>query len=303
MAQKETAPVTRPVSPATSVLGRMISRKALRQAPWLPVIILAAMVFVSVFAPWLTPHSPNAQSLPDRRAPPAWVEGGSTEYLLGTDSLGRDILTRVLYGTRVTASVSITALLIGGAIGLILGIVAGYTGGRVDGFIMRTVDAKLAFPTILFALLLAVTMGQGLITVIIALIVVVWASFARIIRGEVLSLKQREYVTGAVAIGCSHFRIMSVHILPMVFNTFMVVLSLNAGGLIITEATLSFLGAGVPPQTPTWGQMIADGRRHIYSAWWMTLFPGLAITAVVLAFNLLGDWVRDRLDPRLRNTR
>jgi peptide/nickel transport system permease protein len=270
------------------------------QLPWGPIIIIAAMIFVAVCAPLLTPHLPIEQSLPERLLPPVWQEGGKPEHLLGTDLFGRDLLTRLFYGARVSLTVAGAALLAGGGVGLIIGIVSGYVGGRLDSFLMRVVDATLAFPTILFALLLAVTMGQGLRTVVIAVSVILWARFARVVRGEVLAVKSRDFIALAEVRGCSHLRIMLVHILPNVLNTFMVLLTLHMGFVIIVEASLSFLGAGIPPPTPSWGQMVAEGRGRLASAWWLSMFPGIAITLVVLAFNLFGDWLRDRLDPRLR---
>ncbi len=258
------------------------------------------MVFVALFAPWLSPHSPIEQSLPNKLLPPFWQEGGSTEFLLGTDIFGRDVLTRLFYGARVSLLVTALALTVGGGVGLALGILAGYVGGKLDAFLMRVVDAAFAFPTILFALLLAVTMGQGMDTLVIALSLFLWAGFARVIRGEVLALKQRDFVALARVHGSSPARIMLVHILPNVLNTFMVLLTLNVGVIIVAEASLSFLGAGVPPPTPSWGLMVAEGRGKITSAWWLSLIPGIAITLVVLSFNLFGDWLRDRLDPKLR---
>ena len=272
----------------------------MRQLPIASILIIGAMAFMAIFAPWLTPHSPIDQSLPDKLLPPFWEEGGTTRYLLGTDIFGRDVLTRLFYGARVSLIVTGLALTVGGGIGLVLGIVSGYVGGRLDSFIMRVVDAAFAFPTILFALLLAVTMGQGMDTLVIALSLFLWAGFARVIRGEVLALKQRDFVALAKVHGCSTARIMFVHILPNVLNTFMVLLTLNVGLIIVAEASLSFLGAGVPPPTPSWGLMVAEGRGKIASAWWLSLIPGIAITLVVLSFNLFGDWLRDRLDPKLR---
>ena len=196
--------------------------------------------------------------------------------------------------------VAFTALLAGGAIGGVLGLISGYAGGKTDTFIMRAVDATLAFPTILFALLLAVTMGQGLQTVVLAVTLILWARFARVTRGEVLSLKNNDYIELARVHGASGPRIMFVHIMPNVFNSFMVMLTLHVGLVILTEASLSFLGAGIPPPTPSWGQMVADGRAKVATAWWISIIPGVAITMVVIAFNLFGDWLRDRLDPKLR---
>jgi peptide/nickel transport system permease protein len=258
------------------------------------------MLVAAVFAPVLAPHSPIDQTLADKLIPPFWEEGGSAKYLLGTDVFGRDVLSRLLYGARVSMIVSASALLVGGGVGLVIGIVSGYFGGRLDNLLMRLVDAALAFPAILFALLLAVTMGQGLRTIIIAISLLLWARFARVVRGEVLAVKQRDFVALARVHGCSPIRIMLTHILPNVMNTFMVLLTLYVGVVIVAEASLSFLGAGVPPPTPSWGLMVAEGRGKIASAWWLSLLPGIAITLVVLAFNLFGDWLRDRLDPKLR---
>jgi len=286
------------VDVATSTQSQ--TRSSLWQLPWGSIVIIAAMVFVAVFAPLLTPHSPIEQSLPDRLLPPAWQEGGTPKYPLGTDMFGRDLLTRLFYGARVSLVVSAAALLAGGGVGLIIGLLSGYVGGRLDSVLMRAVDATLAFPTILFALLLAVTMGQGLRTLVIAVSLILWARFARVVRGEVLAIKARDFIALAQVRGCSHVRIMLVHILPNVLNTFMVLLTLHMGFVIIVEASLSFLGAGIPPPTPSWGQMVAEGRGRLASAWWVSTFPGVAITLVVLAFNLFGDWLRDRLDPKLR---
>jgi peptide/nickel transport system permease protein len=191
-------------------------------------------------------------------------------------------------------------LTVGGGIGLVIGILAGYLGGAVDNLLMRLVDAAFTFPAILFALLLAVTMGQGLSTLIIAISLLLWASFARVIRGEVLALKHRDFVALARVRGCSSPRIMLTHILPNVLNTFMVLVTLNIGVVIIAEASLSFLGAGIPPPTPSWGLMISEGRGRIADAWWVSIIPGVAITLLVLSVNLFGDWLRDRMDPRLR---
>ncbi len=286
--------------PVDEAAPRTRARSALRRLPWVPSLIILVLVFAALLAPWLAPHSPTAQSLPDKLIPPAWQEGGTAKHPLGTDLLGRDVLSRLLYGARVSLTVAATALLAGGGIGLALGIVSGYLGGRVDSFLMRAVDATLTFPNILIALLLAVSLGQGLRTMVIAIAVILWARFARVVRGEVLSVKARDFVALARVHGCSPVRIMAIHIMPNVMNTFMVLLTLHIGFVILVEAALSFLGAGIPPPTPSWGQMVAEGRSHIASAWWLSFLPGLAIMAVVLAFNLFGDWLRDWLDPRLR---
>jgi peptide/nickel transport system permease protein len=275
-------------------------RLDLSRLPWAAFSIVALVTLVAILAPLIAPHSPTEQSLPDKLRPPAWQEGGSSRHLLGTDLLGRDVLSRLVYGARVSMAVALTALLAGGGIGLVLGIVSGYAGGRVDTFIMRVVDATLTFPTILIALLLTVSLGQGLRTIVIAVTFIIWARFARIVRGEVLTVEARDFVALARVHGCSHLRIMAIHIVPNVMNTFMVLLTLHIGFVIVVEASLSFLGAGIAPPTPSWGQMVADGRGHIAGAWWLSVVPGLAILLVVLAFNLFGDWLRDWLDPRLR---
>ena len=279
---------------------RQIWLSRLRQLPLPPLIILVGFLFLAIFAPLLTSHSPTDVALTSRLKPPSWYEGGSSDLLLGTDKLGRDLLTRIIFGARVTFIVAILSLVVGAAIGAAIGIISGYMGGRTDAILMRVVDAALAFPTILIALLLAVTLGPSFGTVIIAIALVLWARFARIVRGEVLSLKKRDFVALAMLSGASHIRVMLVHILPNVMNTLLVLTTLNVGYAIIMEATLSFLGAGIPPPTPSWGQMVSEGREYIGSAWWLSLAPGTAIAMVVLGFNLLGDWLRDALDPRLR---
>jgi peptide/nickel transport system permease protein len=290
-----------PVTPVDAGAGEDVEpRSDLGRLPWTAFVIIAVMLVVAVFAPLIAPHSPTEQSLPDKLKPPAWQEGGSAKHLLGTDLLGRDLFSRLVYGARVSLTVAAFALLSGGLIGLAVGIIAGYLGGRIDSILMRVVDATLTFPTILIALLLAVSLGAGLRTIVIAITVIIWARFARVVRGEVLGVRARDFVSLARVHGCSSPRIMLVHIVPNVMNTFMVLLTLHIGFVIIVEASLSFLGAGIPPPTPSWGQMVADGRSHIASAWWLAVMPGAAIMLVVLAFNLFGDWLRDWLDPRLR---
>jgi peptide/nickel transport system permease protein len=272
----------------------------MRNAPWVPICIISVMICMALFAPLLAPFSPIDQALRERLVPPFWMDGGSMSHILGTDAFGRDVLSRLIYGARVSLLVALLALTAGGGVGLVIGIVSGYIGGTLDNLLMRLVDAAFTFPAILFALLLAVTMGQGLVTLVIAISLLLWASFARVIRGEVLMLRQRDFVALAKVRGCSSLRIMLTHILPNVLNTFMVLVTLNIGVVIIAEASLSFLGAGIPPPTPTWGLMISEGRGRIADAWWVALIPGFAITLLVLSVNLFGDWLRDRLDPQLR---
>lgn len=274
--------------------------RQLRKAPLIPGVILLAVVIFAVFAGVLAPEAPTYGNLSDAFIPPAWAEGGSWAHLLGTDSLGRDVYSRIVYGARVSLIVSIFAIFIAGGIGTVMGLASGYFGGRIDGVIMRLVDIALALPTILMALVLVAVLQPGIVTVIIVIGCLNWANYARQIRGEVLTVKERDFVVLARSIGSSPARIMSRHILPNVFNTIIVLATLQVGSVILLEATLSFLGLGVPPPEPSWGQMVAEGRNFIVVAWWMALFPGLAIMLTVLSMNLMGDWLRDLLDPRLR---
>ncbi len=225
----------------------------------------------------------------------------SSEHLLGVDVLGRDILSRIVYGARISVFISMASLLFGAAFGTSLGVMAGYLGGKVDGLIMRVTDAVMGFPTILLALIIvAIQGGAGIQNVIIAIMVTVWADFARQIRGEVLSLKERDYVTLATVAGVSPHMIMLRHIFPNVINTILIIISLRIGQTILLEASLSFLGVGVPPGEPAWGIMVSEGRNNLIDMWWLSLIPGLSITLVVVAMNLFGDWLRDTLDPKLR---
>ncbi len=272
----------------------------IRRLPVLQLLVITIFVVISIFGEWLTPLPYDAQDLRARFAAPSWLEGGNPHYLLGADHLGRDIMSRMIVGAQASFIVTMAALAFGSLMGSFIGLASGYFGGRFDAIIMRTADGMMAFPLILAALLLVAVIGPGLHTVVIATSLILWARFARLIRSEVLSVRERDYIKLARVAGASDWRIMMVHILPNVLNSVVVLLTLQLGFVILVEATLSFLGAGVPPPTPTWGQMVADGRTYIDTAWWISLFPGLAIAAVVLSFNLLGDWLRDHLDPRLR---
>lgn len=227
--------------------------------------------------------------------------GGSSKFLLGTDHLGRDVLSRVIYGARISLLVSIITLLVGGSIGITMGLVAGYYGGFVDEFLMRLVDIKLAIPLILIALVLVITLGQSLWIIVTVLCLFIWPRFARQVRGEVLQLKHMDYVSLAKVSGASTARILFIHIFPGTINTLIVVSTLQVGIVILLESTLSFLGAGVPPPTPAWGSMVADGRDKLAGGvWWISTFPGVAIMLTVMSLNWFGDWLRDTLDPRLR---
>jgi peptide/nickel transport system permease protein len=266
----------------------------------IPLLILMVMVTTALLAEFLTPYSPTEISLANRLRPPFWENGGTLEHPLGTDPMGRDLLTRMIYGARVSLVVAVLALLVGGGIGAALGLVAGYYGGRLDALVMRVADTTMAFPIILFAILFVVVLGGSMATTVLAVALVLWARYARVIRGEVLSLRERDFIAQARIAGCSSTRIIAIHLFPNILNTLVVLLSLQVGWVIIVEASLSFLGAGIPPPTPTWGSMIAEGRDYIATAWWVSFFPGLAILATVLSFNLFGDWLRDALDPTLR---
>ena len=228
-------------------------------------------------------------------------EGGSWEYPFGTDKQGRDVLSRMMHGARISLAVSCIAILLGGILGTGLGMLAAYRGGFLDAFLMRIVDIKLAFPSILLALTLVVAIGSGFSTVIIVIALLLWARYARVIRGEALAIRERDFIDRARVAGASNVRIMMRHIFPNVFNTVIVLATLEVGHVIILEATLSFLGAGIPRPNPAWGLMAADGREVITSSYWIFMFPCLAIVLTVLSMNLLGDWLRDRLDPKLRN--
>ena len=278
---------------------------AMRQARRLPLVPLFILTFLlvipAVFATVVAPHDPLKGSLSKRLRAPVWQEGGSIEYPLGTDKLGRDILSRIIYGARVSLAVSAVAIFVGGIVGTSLGLISGYFGGRVDGLLMRLVDISLSLPTILLALVLVAAVGPSFGTVITVLVILLWARYARLVRGETLSIKERDFIARARVAGASHTRIMARYILPNVVNSLIVLATLQVGYVILLESALSFLGAGLPRPTPAWGLMVADGRELIVSAWWVSMFPGLAIMLTVLALNLLGDWLRDRLDPKLRN--
>ena len=264
-------------------------------------LLIFVLVIPAVFAPWVAPHDPFNGSLSNRLIPPVWQEGGSWEYILGTDKLGRDNLSRIIYGARVSLTVSLIAIFVGGIIGTAVGLISGYFGGRVDSVLMRLVDISLSLPTILLALVLVAAIGPSFGTVITVLIVLLWARYARLVRGETLAIKELDFIARARVAGASHTRIMIRYIFPNVVNSLVVLATLQVGYVILLESSLSFLGAGLPRAEPAWGVMVADGRELIVSAWWVSMVPGLAIMLTVLALNLLGDWLRDHLDPKLRN--
>jgi peptide/nickel transport system permease protein len=272
-----------------------------RDFPLIPVLIIGIIALVAVFADVLAPYDPEIGSLAARFRPPFWQAGGSAAHLLGTDHLGRDVLSRLIFGARVSMVVGFTAVIFAGVVGTTLGILAGYLGGWVDQVIMRVTDAWLALPALTFAIFLAAIVGPSEMNIVIILALVYWTRYARIVRGEVLSLKEREFVRLAIVAGCSKMTIMRRHILPNVVNSAIVLASLMLGVVIVAEASLSFLGVGVPPPQPAWGVMLSDGKQGLMVGyWWLTVLPGCCIMLMVLSANLLGDWLRVKLDPQLR---
>jgi len=272
----------------------------LRVIPTLPAAVLLALCLLGFLAPLIAPHSPMQGSLGEKLRPPAWVTGGQWAYPLGTDLLGRDILSRLLYGARTSLAVAAVAVVVAGTLGTILGLLSGYFGGVVDAIIMRFTDIALSLPLILVAIVLAAAIGTSFGNVILVIVLLLWPRYARQVRGETLSIKERDFVALARIANCSHFRIIWRHIFPSVLPTLLVLVTLQAGYIVLLESTLSFLGVGIPPSTPAWGLMISEGRTVMDSAWWVVLWPGLAILLMVLSGNLLGDWLRDRLDPTLK---
>jgi peptide/nickel transport system permease protein len=278
-------------------------RSWVRELPLLPLLILAPFVLAALFADFIAPYDPT-DPVPGAKIfePPFWMEGGSTSTLLGTDFQGRDSLSRLIYGARVSLIVGLTGTVVAGSLGTAFGILSGYLGGWWDQFIMRLTDAWLALPALVFAIFLATVVGPSMWNIVVILGLVYWTRYARVIRGEVLSLREREYVQLAEIAGASSLRVILRHILPNVLNTAMVLASLTIGVVIIAEASLSFLGVGVPPPEPAWGLMLSEARSTLMAGkWWLTVFPGVCILLVVLATQLLGDWLRIRLDPQQRN--
>ena len=283
---------------ALPVAARPRRRVSFRAVFGLSVLLL--MGGAAVLAPQLAPWDPGRQMLLKRLKPPMWQERGLREHPLGTDHLGRDILSRILYGGRISLGVGLTAVTLSALIGVTLGLLAGFFGGRADAFIMRIADVFLAIPYILLAMGVVFALGPSLLNVILVMAVTRWVQFARIVRADVLSIREREFVAGARARGNRPLRLLLHHVLPNALTPIIVVATLELAFMIIYESALSFLGLGVQPPTPTWGWMLADGRNYIATAWWLATFPGLAIMLTVLAVNLLGDWLRDTLDPRLK---
>lgn len=286
------------------------SWRFVRRWPVIPVVVLSLLVTFAVFAPLIAPFDPNDQNLRRNLARPAWYDEYyesdpvgqklETRHLLGADKFGRDVFSRVVFGTRVSLAVAIVSMASGTILGAWAGITTGFYGGLFDELMTRFVDVWNALPFLLIALVVSITIGQGVMIMMVLLIMLTWVGLVRNVRAEVLSLKTRDYVLAAKVAGASDIRVMYKHILPGVSNLLLVLASLRVGGLILTEAALSFLGVGIPSRIPSWGQMISDGRDTLDEAWWISFFPGLGIFLTVMSMNFLGDWIRDRTDPRLR---
>jgi peptide/nickel transport system permease protein len=296
--------------PAHRRAGRRPHRVGL---PIFPSAVLVVVLLAALFAPWLTPHDPTVPDITNRFRPPigfsavertalgTTVISGTWTHPLGTDGVGRDVLSRLLHGARYSMGVAALAILFSATIGTTIGLLSGYVGGLFDTVVMRLVDVFYSFPVILLALLLAVARGPGLVNVVVAIVFILWTRFARVMRGEALALRNREFILQARVNGLGPWQILLRHVLPNTVPTLTVLVSLQLGYIVLVEASLSYLGAGLPPVTPAWGVMIQAGQAVLREAWWVATVPGLAIMLVVLAFNLLGDWLRDALDPKMRN--
>ena len=265
------------------------------------LLIVLLNIVVAILAPLLAPHDPLDQDITRRLQPPAWLAGGSVEYLLGTDQLGRDVLTRIIYGSRISLLIGFLSVAVSLPIGVGLGLLGGYFRGRLDDAVMRLADVQLAFPFILLAITIAGVLGPSPRNVILILAVGGWVAYARVTRGQVLGLREKEFVEAARALGMRHGRILVAHILPNILTPIIVLATFAVAQMILLESSLSFLGLGVQPPTPSWGGMLNDGRAYITIAWWLTTFPGATIMLTVLGINFMGDWLRDLFDPRLES--
>ncbi|HEV7718726.1 MAG TPA: ABC transporter permease [Arsenicitalea sp.] len=278
----------------------MLSRLFRSKAATISLLILLLVVVAAIAAPWLAPNDPSAIKLIQRLKPPFYVNSAGTHWL-GTDALGRDVLSRIIYGARVSLTVGVSAVVISGTIGLLVGLLSGYFGGLVDDVFMRICDIQLSFPTIMLALTIMAVLGSGLDKLILVLGLTGWVQYGRIVRSQVISIKNDEFVLAARATGERQWQMLFQQILPNIWSPVIVIGSFTIASNIVAEASLSFLGVGVPPSVPSWGTMLADGRQYIGVADWLTIPAGIAISLTVLAINILGDWLRDYLDPRLKN--
>jgi peptide/nickel transport system permease protein len=277
--------------------------KKLFKNPWAMtgLILVLLSVTCALAAPYVAPHDPSEASLRARLDAPSWLDPtGESTYLLGGDQIGRDLLSRIIYGAKISLMVGVFGVLLSMVIGVVVGLIAGYYGKWIDDIIMRIGDVQLAFPFILFAIVVMSVLGGGLWEIIIILGLTYWVGFARLVRGQVMTVKEIEYIQAARAIGGTDFKIIVKHILPNVSSSILVLSTLYVAEFILLEASLTFLGLGVDPSIPSWGGMLADSRNYISSSWWVATFPGIAIMLTVLGFNLLGDWLRDELDPNLK---
>lgn len=271
---------------------------AFRRLPVIPLVILGVLGLSALFAPIVAPHPPLEINLANSLLPPFYHDGGSLTYPLGTDQLGRDILSRIIYGGRISILLASSVIVIGGTVGTVFGLISGYRGGAIDAIVQRGVEAILSLPTIMVAIVFVFVMGQGVLSVVLILSPFIAASFTRMVRGDTLSIRNMPYVSLARVAGASHTRILFRHVLPNIAGTIIVLATLELGALILVEASLSFLGVGIPPPMPAWGLMVDAGREFIATRYWLTLFPGLAIVATVLSINWIGDWLRNVLDPK-----
>lgn len=284
--------------------GRSVLHEAWRdKAGFFGLMVIFLLALVALAAPWLAPYDPTASSLSDRLVPPFWQEGGSLSHPLGTDNLGRDMLSRLIYGSRISLTVGVSVVAVSGAFGTVMGLIAGYRGGRIDAFVMRWVDTQLAFPGLLLALVILAVVGPSVTTVIVVLAINGWMVYARLIRSTVLSVKESEYVEAADIIGAKPRRIIFRHILPNLASPLLTIGVLEFARIILAEAALSFLGLGIQPPQVSWGLDVATGRDYVFNAWWLTTFPGLTIAIVVLGVNLLASWLRIVADPQEREKR
>lgn len=287
----------RPVPPAPRALAWRSRRQKIGPAVALAMVVVAAFVLCALFGQAIAPHDAMAQDFGIRLAEPSFDAAG---HWLGADQLGRDLFSRIIVGARPTAIVALACIVVGGGVGGLLGVLAGYRGGRTDALIMRAADATLSLPALLLALVFAITTGPGIAPVVATISLLIWAIFARVVRSAAASVRHRDWIRQARVNGCSDLYIMVRHVLPHVMDVWLIVATLQLGNVILLDASLSFLGVGVPPPQPSWGQMTASGREYLQEATWIAVCPSVALTAVIMAFNLLGDWLRDRLDPRQR---
>jgi ABC-type dipeptide/oligopeptide/nickel transport system permease subunit len=292
------APGTTPAEPAS---GRRSLRRLWR-LKWglVAAAIMLTIVVAAVAAPWLAPYSPVEVDITHRLGPPAWMEGGKTEHWLGTDQIGRDLLSRMIYGGRVSLLIGVAAVLVSSTIGVLLGLGAGYVGPRTDWIIMTLINVMLTFPFVLLALAVIAVLGPSLVNMVIVLGVADWPLYARVIRAETLAVRERDFITAGRALGMSHLRIVFRQILPNLVSVIVVIATLQVARVIILESFLSFLGLGVQPPTPAWGNMLGEGRVYMLNSWWIAAFPGLAIFVTTLVINLMGNGLRDLLDPHMK---